>query len=104
MLSALFRYMVNNIQSDREFVIDLEVTECYETNGPCSQTLTLAKDLRIPYPVCANGPSVNTSEPAALYKGKKRLRNVKEVDVRCQQVPRFFRRKFKPIHCCSFYS
>ena len=62
--------MLNNIQSTREFVIDLELSICFETNGPCEQTVTLASDVRIPYPACNNISTSNPTQYIALYKGK----------------------------------
>lgn len=56
-------FMVNNVPTNREFVIDADIEVCYESNGPCEYLVDLATDEIMSYPRCENVTDGDGREP-----------------------------------------
>ncbi|XP_052806221.1 uncharacterized protein LOC128235438 [Mya arenaria] len=47
------RFLIHNVQTNREFSLDVDVRICFE-DGACNGTFFLAADFRLPYTNCTN--------------------------------------------------
>jgi hypothetical protein len=47
-----FSYTIQDLSMEKEFVVDLDISVCFEANGPCVFNSNLLKSARLPKPLC----------------------------------------------------
>ena len=47
-----FSYTIKDLSMKKEFVVDLDISVCFEANGPCVFNSNILKSARLPKPLC----------------------------------------------------
>ena len=47
-----FSYTIQDLSMEKEFVVDLDISICFEANGPCVFNSNILKSARLPKPLC----------------------------------------------------
>lgn len=52
MFQILFSYQVEDLESEKKYMVSLNLSICFESHGPCVVSIPVLKNARLPKAVC----------------------------------------------------
>lgn len=49
---AIFSYTIDDLKGEKQFLVTMEISVCFEANGPCALTIPILEEVRLPKPLC----------------------------------------------------
>ena len=47
-----FSYVIENLESERKFMVSLNLSICFESHGPCVVNIPILKNTQLPKSIC----------------------------------------------------
>ena len=51
-INFICRFVIQDLSMEKQFLLDVDISVCFEANGPCMLTSNILKNARLPKPLC----------------------------------------------------